>query len=251
MKLKVSDLNLQDNNDVENKIRLQLYLARCGVASRRGSEVFITDGRVSVNGVIVTELGTKVSLEDVVCVDGKQVTLEESKKYVLLNKPAGYVCSLADEKNRPVAADLLKPHFTERLYNVGRLDMFSQGLIIFTNDGEFAKEISHPSSGIEKEYLVETSLPIPSRISESFMKGIRIDGVFYKCRKAEQLSARQIKIVLVEGKNREIRRVFEKFEIGIKSLIRTRIGTIAMDDLEVGQYRELTQTEIENLRSLI
>jgi 23S rRNA pseudouridine2605 synthase len=251
MKLKVSDLNLQDNNDVENKIRLQLYLARCGVASRRGSEVFITDGRVSVNGVIVTELGTKVSLEDVVCVDGKQVTLEESKKYVLLNKPAGYVCSLADEKNRPVAADLLKPHFTERLYNVGRLDMFSQGLIIFTNDGEFAKEISHPSSGIEKEYLVETSLPIPSRISESFMKGIRIDGVFYKCRKAEQLSARQIKIVLVEGKNREIRRVFEKFEIGIKSLTRTRIGTIAMDDLEVGQYRELTQTEIENLRSLI
>ena len=118
----MSDLNLQDNNET---LRLQLYLAKCGVASRRASEKIITDGRVCVNGEKVTQLGTKVTSKDKVTVDGKIITFEENLRYVLLFKPAGYVCSLADEKGRQVAADLLKPHFTERLYNVGRLDLFS------------------------------------------------------------------------------------------------------------------------------
>ncbi len=239
MKQKVRDLNLPDN-----EIRLQLYLARCGVASRRASETIITDGRVTVNGTVVTAQGTKVSLTDTVCVDGEKITLEESKRYVLLNKPAGYVCSLSDEKNREVAADLLKPYFSERLFNVGRLDMFSEGLIIFTNDGDFMQKLSHPSSQIEKEYIVDASMPIPSELITSFQSGVRVEGVFYKCRKAELLSKRSAKFVLIEGKNREIRRVFEHFNIGIKSLKRVRIGHLTIENLSKGAFRELNKKEI-------
>lgn len=241
MKQRVKDLNLQD------KIRLQVYLAHAGVASRRASEQIILDGRVTVNGDVVTELGTKVSSEDKITVDGKLVTLEEKKRYVLLHKPAGYVCSLKDEKGRDVAADLLKPHFSERLYNVGRLDMFSAGLIIFTNDGDFAAKVSHPSSEIEKEYIVETSVMIPEDLPKQFLKGIRIEGVFYKAKDVELLTKRKLRVVLIEGKNREIRRVFEHFQIGIKSLTRMRIGTIKNNNLQAGQFRELTKEEITSL----
>ncbi len=241
MKQRVKDLNLQD------KIRLQVYLAHAGVASRRASEQIILDGRVTVNGEVVTELGTKVSSEDKITVDGKLVTLEEKKRYVLLHKPAGYVCSLKDEKGRDVAADLLKPHFSERLYNVGRLDMFSAGLIIFTNDGDFAAKVSHPSSEIEKEYIVETSVMIPEDLPKQFLKGIRIEGVFYKAKDVELLTKRKLRVVLIEGKNREIRRVFEHFQIGIKSLTRMRIGTIKNNNLQAGQFRELTKEEITSL----
>ncbi len=228
-------------------MRLQLFLARCGVASRRASEVYITDGRVSVNGIVQTELGTKVEEDDEVRVDGKTIRLEETKRYVLLNKPSGYVCSLSDEKDRPTAASLLAPYFSERVYNVGRLDMFSSGLILFTNDGEFAAKISHPSSEIEKEYIVETSLPIPQDLAERFMKGLRVGNVFYKCREAQILGTRRIRVVLIEGKNREIRRVFEYFEIGIKRLTRIRIGNLTMDGLQERQFRELSPADISAL----
>ena len=241
MKQRVKDLNLQD------KIRLQVYLAHAGVASRRASEEIITSGRVAVNGEVVRELGTKVSPEDKVTVDGKLVTQEEKKRYVLLHKPAGYVCSLKDEKGRDIAADLLKPYFSERLYNVGRLDMFSAGLIIFTNDGDFAAKVSHPSTEIEKEYIVETSVMIPDELPAKFLKGIRIEGVFYKCKQAELLTKRKLRVVLIEGKNREIRRVFEHFQIGIKSLTRVRIGPILNENLQPGEFRELSQKEIVSL----
>lgn len=241
MKLRVNDLSLQD------KIRLQVFLAHAGVASRRASEQIILDGRVTVNGEVVTELGTKVSSEDKITVDGKLVVQEEVKRYVLLHKPAGYVCSLKDEKGRDVAADLLKPHFSERLYNVGRLDMFSAGLIIFTNDGDFAAKVSHPSSEIEKEYIVETSVMIPEDLPKQFLKGIRIEGVFYKAKDVDLLTKRKLRVVLIEGKNREIRRVFEHFQIGIKSLTRMRIGPIKNNNLQAGQFRELTKEEITSL----
>lgn len=248
MKQKVSVSNLQDKEiETEERkgMRLQVYLAHAGVASRRASEEIIAAGRVAVNGVTVTVPGTKVLESDTVTVDGKTVSQEEQKRYVLLHKPAGYVCSLSDEKGRKTAADLLKPHFTERLYNVGRLDMFSAGLIIFTNDGDFAAKISHPSAEIEKEYIVETSLPIPEGLVETFMKGIRIEGVFYKCKYAEQLGSRRIRVVLIEGKNREIRRVFEHYGSAIKRLTRIRIGPVRNEGLQAGQFRELNPDEIK------
>ena len=246
--------NLQDNgNNVKSEnqpVRLQTFLAHCGVASRRASEKIILDGRVKVNGNIVTELGVKILPSDEVLVDDKQVFLEEKKVYVLLNKPAGYVCSLNDEKNRPVASDLLKEKYSERLYNVGRLDMFSTGLIIFTNDGEFARILSHPSSELEKEYIVDSSVPLPRDLAESFEKGLRVDGVFYKCKKAEDMNARRMRVVLIEGKNREIRKVFASRDIGIKRLTRVRIGNIQMNGLKSGESRELTSEEVEGLLKL-
>ncbi len=230
--------------------RLQAYLAHCGVASRRACEKIILDGRVSVNGVTVTQLGTKVQTTDKVEVDGRHVVPEEKKRYVLLNKPEGVVCTLSDEKGRTSAADLLKEAYSERLYNVGRLDMFSTGLLLFTNDGNFAATLSHPSAELEKEYVVDTSLPLPRSLAADFMKGIRIDGVFYKCKSAVEINSHRISIVLIEGKNREIRRVFESREIGIKRLVRVRIGNIKIEKLGAGEFRDLTSAEVNGLLRL-
>lgn len=246
MKKNRSDSNLLDNE----KIRLQTFLAHCGVASRRASEKIILDGRVTVNDVVVTELGTKVSATDIVLVDGKKIALEENKRYVLLNKPTGYVCSSNDEKGRDSAIDLLKDSFSERLYNVGRLDMFSSGLIIFTNDGDFAAKLSHPSSELEKEYIVDSSLPLPRELAEEFMHGVRVDGVFYKCKFAKELNSHRMQIVLIEGKNREIRRVFESKNVAIKRLVRVRIGNIEMNKLPPGEHRILTESEVKGLLSI-
>lgn len=228
-------------------MRLQLYLAKCGVASRRACEKLIEDGRVTVNGTIVTELGTKVSGCEEICFDGKKIVPEAEKRYILLNKPEGYVSTLSDEKNRPTAASLLKKHFTERLYNIGRLDMFSCGALIFTNDGEFSAKIEHPSAGIEKEYEVLTVNSFRTEVLERFLRGVRVEGVFYKAKKAERLGKCRMKIVLTEGKNREIRRVLQFFNVKIKKLTRIRIGSVFLDSLEPGQFRLLTVEEIKGL----
>lgn len=234
----------------KEEMRLQVYLAHSGVASRRASEKIILDGRVSVNGQTVWELGTKVKQGDKVCLDGKPVSLEETKRYVLMYKPAGYVCSMADEKDRPIASDLLKETYSERLYNVGRLDMFSQGLIIFTNDGEFAARLSHPSAELEKEYIVESSQPLPKTLAEEFEKGVRVDDVFYRCKEAKDLNSHKMKIVLIEGKNREIRNVLASRDVVIRKLTRVRIGNVEMGSLKPGQFRELSEREISGLLSL-
>lgn len=230
-----------------DEIRLQVYLARCGVASRRASENLILNGRVSVDGKIVTELGTKVSGKEKICLDGKQIFPEAEKRYILLNKPEGYVCSLADEKDRPIAASLLKDTYTERLYNIGRLDMLSGGAILFTNDGDFSAKVEHPSSEIEKEYEVITVFEYPDEILQKFLRGVRIEGVFYKALSAERIAKNKMRIVLIEGKNREIRRVLKFFNIKIKKLTRVRIGCVHLSDLPSGKHRPLTSEEIKGL----
>ena len=242
---------MQDSpNASEEKIRLQVFLAHSGVASRRACEQVIQDGRVSVNGTVVTELGTKVGPSDTVTVDGKKVKPEARKCYVLLNKPAGFVCSASDEKGRQVAADLLKDSYKERLYNVGRLDMYSKGMILFTNDGDFAAKLSHPSSQIEKEYIVETSQDVPQDFPARFEKGIRVDNTFYKCVRCRILKARKVSITLIEGKNREIRTVLESQGIGTRSLVRVRIGNVNLDDLKPGEFRDLSDKEVKGLLEL-
>ena len=230
-----------------DEIRLQVYLARCGVASRRASENLILNGRVSIDGKIVTELGTKVSGKEKICFDGKQIFPEAEKRYILLNKPEGYVCSLADEKDRPIAASLLEDTYTERLYNIGRLDMLSGGAILFTNDGDFSAKVEHPSSEIEKEYEVITVFEYPDEILQKFLRGVRIEGVFYKALFAERISKNKMRIVLIEGKNREIRRVLKFFNIKIKKLTRIRIGCVRLSDLPSGKHRPLTSEEIKGL----
>ena len=237
-------------NSTDDKIRLQVFLAHSGVASRRACEQIIQDGRVTVNGTVVTELGTKVSSADTITVDGKKIKPESRKCYVLLNKPAGFVCSASDEKGRQVAADLLRDSYKERLYNVGRLDMYSKGMILFTNDGDFAAKLSHPSSQIEKEYIVETSQDVPQDFPSRFEKGIRVENTFYKCVRCRILKPRKVSITLIEGKNREIRTVLESQGIGTRSLVRVRIGNVNLDDLRPGEHRDLTPAEVKGLLEL-
>lgn len=235
---------------MHDKVRLHVYLAHAGVASRRACEKIIAEGRVSVNGECVTVLGSTVGEGDTVLFDGRQVLPEKRLCYVLLYKPQGFVCTLADEKGRATAADLLQQAYSERLYNIGRLDMFSSGAILFTNDGDFSAKIEHPSAQIEKEYLVETTHNVPPELLTRFERGIRIEGVFYKCRKARAVNSRKLRIVLVEGKNREIRRVFDFFRSPIKRLIRVRIGNLALGDLKPGEFRDLSIKEREELLAL-
>ena len=235
----------------KQEMRLQVYLAHAGVASRRACEKIIAEGRVSVNGMLVTDMGSKVRTGDAVLLDGKPVHPEARKCYVLLNKPAGFVCTLSDEKGRPTAADLLKETYSERLYNIGRLDMFSSGAILFTNDGDFAAKIEHPSAQIEKEYVIETTQDFPPELLTRFERGIRVDGIFYKCRSAAAVNRRKLRIVLVEGKNREIRRVLDSFNCTIKRLVRVRIGTLELGNLKAGEFRNLTANERHALLDLI
>ena len=253
MKMSRRDSNLPASTiekSEKEEIRLQAYLAHCGVASRRACEQIILDGRVCVNGNVISELGTKVRSGDNVTVDGKAVRLESRKCYVMLNKPAGYVCSSSDEKGRQVAADLLKDSYKERLYNIGRLDMYSKGLILFTNDGDFAAKLSHPSSQIEKEYIVETSQDVNEETAKHLEKGIRVENVFYKCKRCQILKPRKIKIILIEGKNREIRKMLESQNIGTRSLVRVRVGNVNLDDLRPGEHRDLTPREVQGLLEL-
>ena len=236
-----------DKPSGKQEVRLQVYLAHAGVASRRACEKIIAEGRVSVNGTLVTDMGSKVRAGDTVLLDGKPVQPEARKRYVLLNKPAGFVCTLSDEKGRPTAADLLKEAYSERLYNIGRLDMFSSGAILFTNDGDFAAKIEHPSAQIEKEYVIETTEDFPPELLTRFERGIRVDGIFYKCRSAAAINRRKLRIVLVEGKNREIRRVLDSFNCTIKRLVRVRIGNLELGTLKAGEFRDLTAKERQAL----
>ena len=242
----------EDNeNSDKQEMRLQVYLAHAGVASRRACEKIIAEGRVSVNGTLVTDMGNKVRTGDTVLLDGKPVHPEARKCYVLLNKPAGFVCTLSDEKGRPTAAALLKETYSERLYNIGRLDMFSSGAILFTNDGDFAAKIEHPSAQIEKEYVIETTQDFPPELLTRFERGIRVDGIFYKCRSAAAVNRRKLRIVLVEGKNREIRRVLDSFNCTIKRLVRVRIGNLELGNLKAGEFRDLTAKERQTMLGLI
>jgi 23S rRNA pseudouridine2605 synthase len=225
-------------------LRLQVYMARAGVASRRASERLITGGSVTVNGAIVTELGTKVVPTDDIRVDGRRIQIESRSVYVALNKPKRYLCSSSDPQGRPLAGSLLEPHFTERLFSVGRLDFLSSGLILYTNDGDFARAVSHPSNRIEKEYRVDTQQPVPEDLLKHYQTGITIEGETYRLLSYRYKTPRSVRLTLVEGKNREIRRVFAHWHIGVRTIHRLRIGIVALRGIPSGQYRPLTQREV-------
>jgi 23S rRNA pseudouridine2605 synthase len=230
-----------------DEIRLQVYLARAGAASRRASELLITGGRVSVNGEIASVLGTKVSEGDTVLLDGVPVVLERQFQYLALNKPPEYICSSSDPQGRRLAKDLLPVHIEERLYSIGRLDYRSCGLILFTNDGGFAAHISHPSAGIEKEYYVEASRPVPPAVIDDFARGVIVDDVRYQAKFIKRVGEKGLKVILIEGKNREIRRVFSYFHLHPVLLRRVRIGPIALGNLAEGASRPLSKKELEEI----
>jgi len=231
-------------------IRLQKFLADAGVASRRAGEQIILAGRVSVNGQPVRLLGTKVDpLHDEVTVDGKPVRAKR-KLYVALHKPAGCVCSARDELGRPVIHDLL-PKEWQNLHSVGRLDFDSEGLIFLTNDGQFALHLTHPRYGVRKKYVAT----VEGRVDKA-MLGQITRGVWHAGEKLRALAARLVsagharsvvELELGEGKNREVRRLFESQGLAVKRLQRTQIGKIKLGELKPGRWRTLTETEIRTL----
>ena len=233
-------------------VRLQKFLADAGVASRRAGERFILEGRVTVNGQTIRLLGSKVdSARDQVAVDGKLV---QAKKlvYVALNKPVGCVCSRQDELNRPTIYELL-PREWGTVQSVGRLDYNSEGLIFLTNDGQFALRLTHPRYGIRKKYLATVEGEVTPAMLQLFKQGIFHEGERLKALAAKLISGTRAKSVveleLGEGKNREVRRLFESQGLTVKKLQRTQIGKIRLGELKPGKWRTLNAVEIKTLTS--
>lgn len=232
---------------IEYPIRLQSYLAKCGVGSRRSCEGLITSGRVMVNNKIVTQLGTKVNENDVVYVDDVLAEPSEKYYYFMLNKPKGFVCSNYDPNNKDYARDLIDVAERNLLFNVGRLDKDSQGLILFTNDGDFANQVMHPSSQIEKEYIVRVDHEIAKKDMDDAYRGLIRP---YQVKAYQIRSKTEVSVTLTEGKNREIRNLFDALGYNVKKLTRVRVGDLRLGELPTGQYRKLTKAEVNSLRNL-
>ena len=228
-------------------MRLQKYLAHAGLCSRRKAEEYILAGRIKINGIIISELGTKIDPSvDSVFFDEKPVSLkqEHPKIYLALNKPEGYVTSCF-QKNTKIIMDLID--IDERIYPVGRLDKDSKGLILLTNDGELHNKLSHPSFDHEKEYIVTTVDPVSDDALKHMAGGVIIDAA--KTRKAvvKRISDKQFCIVLKEGRNRQIRKMVQKTGNEVDTLLRIRIANIHLGKLNEGTWRYLTQAEIRQL----
>ena len=229
---------------IEDPIRLQSYLAKCGAGSRRICEGLITAGRVSVNNKIVTELGTKIDENDIVYVDDVLAEPSDNTYYFALNKPRGYVCTNYDPNETAYARDLIDIAERNLLFNVGRLDKDSQGLILFTNDGDFANLIMHPSSETEKEYIVKVDRDLLKKDMDDAYRGLVKP---YRIKSYKLISKVEVSVVLTEGKNREIRNLFSLMGYEVKKLTRIRIGKVELGNLASGQYRRLTKMEVKSL----
>ena len=227
------------------EMRLQKFLSRAGVCSRRKGEEYIKAGWVKVNGKIVTELGVKVDPErDAVEVDSDAIRSDSSPVYIALNKPGGYVSSCR-QQNEKIVLDLVD--ISERVYPVGRLDKDSTGLLLLTNDGWLHHRISHPSFNHEKEYEVTVARPLPEGALRKLAKGLPMMGTRTRPARVERITARRFRIVLQEGKNRQIRRMVRKVGNQVTHLKRIRIANIRLGNLPSGSWRHLTRKEKENL----
>ena len=227
-------------------MRLNKFLASAGIASRRKCDQLIKDGRVLVNGKVVTEMGFDVNeKKDVVTFDGEKVSLA-SFVYYKFNKPKGYICSSSDEHGRKTIFDLID--VKERLFSVGRLDYDTEGLLILTNDGEFANKITHPSFHIEKEYQVTVEGEILESEMAVMRKGVVVEGTRMPSAKVKWMSYEKgftkLSVIIDEGQNRQVRRMFEAIGKTIKLLKRVRIGGVTLGGLPRGKYKELTPKEL-------
>ena len=234
--------------------RLQKYLANSGIASRRKAEEYILDGKVKVNGKVVIELGTKVNPDkDVIEFEGKRVNNDIKKVYVLLNKPIDYVTTVKDQFNRNTVVDLVK-NAGNNLLPVGRLDMYTSGALILTNDGDFIFHVTHPKHEVEKTYTVTIRGKVTNEDVENLRQGVIIDEE-YKTKPAkvrimkidEEKNLSRLEIVIHEGKNRQVRKMCEAIGKKVIALHRSKIGNIDVKDLKIGQWRYLTKKEVEIL----
>ncbi|MGD2215660.1 MAG: pseudouridine synthase [Gemmatimonadales bacterium] len=239
-------------------VRLQKYLSRAGVASRREGERLITEGRVSVDGQVVTELGTRVVPgRQSVCVNGEPVDLS-SLRWVAVFKPAGYLTTRKDDRGRPTVYSLLATGH-EELFHVGRLDWQTEGLLLFTNDGETAHRLLHPSYRIPRRYLVEVEGKAGGREARQLEHGVTLeDGVaraenvrVAAVKGKRRFSASQIELTLREGRKREVRRMMEALDLPVRRLVRLSFGPVELAGLRPGKWRDLAREEVRAIRAVV
>lgn len=235
-----------------DEIRLNKYIANSGICSRRDADIYIAAGSVSVNGEPVTELGYKVKLTDEVRFDGKVIT-PEKKEYVLLNKPKGFITTTKDERGRKTVMELVSNASKAKLLPVGRLDRITTGLLLFTNDGDLAKKLTHPRHGVRKIYHVELDKNLKHEDLLKIQKGltledgpIEVDDVSY----IENTPKREVGIKIHSGRNRIVRRIFEHLDYKVIKLDRVIFAGLTKKDLPRGHWRHLTQQEVINLKML-
>ncbi len=236
--------------------RLQKIIAEAGIASRRAGEQMIVDGRVSVNGVVVKELGSRADPAiDEVCVDGHPIAQPAEHTYVALHKPAGYVTTAADELGRPIVLDLLPPALP-RLFPVGRLDLDTEGLLLLTDDGDLAQLLAHPSHGVEKEYIALVRGVPAERALRRLQAGVMLDGTPTAPAMVRTADRRPpagrdtwLRIVLHEGRRRQIRRMCDAIGHPVLRLRRVRIGPLKLGDLAMGEWRRLSRAEVAALKA--
>jgi 23S rRNA pseudouridine2605 synthase len=228
--------------------RLQKILSRAGVASRRASEQLMLDGRVTVNGTVVRELGTKADpAHDDIRVDGRRVRVAEHHRYLVLNKPRGYVTTRSDPQRRPTVLDLMEG-VREYIYPVGRLDYESEGLLILTNDGDLAARLTHPSHGVARVYEAHV-LGVPDTHDlDRLSKGVTIEGRRTALADVKTLTASVLLITIREGRNRQVRKMCEMIGHPVTHLKRVAIGPIRDSRLKLGKWRDLTLDEVKKLR---
>jgi len=236
--------------------RLNKYIALSGVCSRRKADELIKNGKVKINGIVVTELATIVKNSDEVIVDNK-VLEKETKVYYVLNKPSGYVSTTKDELNRKCVLDLFPEEISnERIYPIGRLDYDTQGVLLFTNDGDFMNLLVGPTSGIEKEYEARVKGNVEKEDLEVFYKGMKLDGkkllpARYKIISHDkEHDSSFVSVTITEGKYHQVKKMFEAIGHPVKKLNRVRFGCITNEGLAIGDIRRLTPHEVKELREL-
>lgn len=231
--------------------RLQKIISAAGITSRRASETLILGGQVTVNGIVVTELGSKADPDkDTITVDGKTLRVSEQRIYILLNKPTGYITALKDSQGRPLVTDLLKD-VTERVYPVGRLDYNTEGLLLLTNDGDWANRLMHPSHEIEKEYHVRVRGKVIDQQLKRMAEGVELEdgktapAVVNLVKSGEQND--WISVAIHEGRNRQVRRMCEAVSLSVVRLKRIRYGNLMLGTLRAGKFRYLSDAEVREL----
>lgn len=234
-------------------MRINKFLAEKGVASRRHADAMIADGRVKINGVVAT-LGANVEETDVVLVDDVALSREEKREeYYIMNKPKGVICTVADDRGRKTVMDLL-PESAGRVFPVGRLDYETEGLLILTNDGDLAFRLTHPTSEIPKTYLVRIEGTMTEKDLNPIRSGVELDGVLTKKCKAHIVETdktyTKVHITITEGRNRQVRRMFEAIGRSVSFLKRVSIGRLKLTGLDRGEVRSLTEQEIIYLKGL-
>jgi 23S rRNA pseudouridine2605 synthase len=229
-------------------VRLQKLISQYAVASRRKAEALIKQGRVKVDGEPVKTVGIKVPIDSRIEVDGVAINRKIPTVYLMLNKPPGYLCTRGEQHDRPVVYDLIDSMYADYgLFSVGRLDFLTEGLLLLTNDGDFAHTVSHPSGGVLKKYEVTTGENIPYKKIAAWKNGVYIRGERYAIHDFRKVTFKKVILTLAEGKNREIRRLFETIDVSIVRLKRIAIGSLELGALPLGQSRELKQDELERI----